>query len=322
LSLQCFFVHPLDKIIKGNTVFWTGKYMCLYPNGTWLQLTTVDTRKLDAQCEVIGNLKNNTDCPCDINKLEQLYAVRYSLVQFYCFYPDRRLIQMNMLEPNATSKTCLTSSPPFVVPLVVSVSIAILIIITVIFVAVYRRKKPADFRQMIACLDPRLLTGILMALLSKAPTPSDEETIVDISFDAFVACYNGDWCRVDREVVSKLCDLGLKIITDQEILPGTCMLEALLEITKRYRSIVLFLSPEFVTDEWCCTVARQCTVSQCHLVPIIYRPFEISNHELMFTNILKHYLPMNWSEEVEQQERILLELRDRLMNDTQARIVH
>ena len=69
-------------------------------------------------------------------------------------------------------------------------------------------------------------------------------------------------------------------------------------------------------------VARQATVSRCTLVPLVYRPVELDDNELMFTNILNNYLPIYWSEDIEQQEIIVNELKFRLTEDAHTRAVH
>jgi len=294
-------------------------YMCLYPNGSWLNLATVDTYLLEEQCKVVSDVVNNTKCPCEYDKLQLLYDVRYSLSQFYCNYSDGTSIQMKLLQPNVASKVCLTTTPRFVIPVLVVASIVIIVIITVVFIAVYRYRKPQDFQQIIACLDPGRLTGALIALLADIGQ-TDEEMNIEVSYDAYFAYYSGQGYQLDQEVISKLTALGLKIVTEEEILPGALISDILEEVTSKCRSMVLVLTPEFMTDPGLCNLTKRALVSRCAIVPLVYRRLELNEDELLFTNILKTHFPIYWPEDNGDWERVLRELTDRLLDDTRTRV--
>ena len=61
----------------------------------------------------------------------------------------------------------------------------ILIIITTVFIIIYKRKKPGNCRQLIECLDPLRLIGVLMALLSDVESRAKEIDAPDVLYDAY-----------------------------------------------------------------------------------------------------------------------------------------
>jgi len=67
LSYLCnasFLVRWVQLSRKKITFTRLVDYTCLYPNGSWLNLATVDTYLLDEQCKFVSELVNNTKCPC------------------------------------------------------------------------------------------------------------------------------------------------------------------------------------------------------------------------------------------------------------------
>ena len=187
LSCLCNASSFLRWIQSNTEIIFTGllHYVCLYPNGTWLNLTTIDAHQLDSQCQIIDDIKNNTDCPCDISKLKLLYNVRYSLAEHYCFYPDGKLIQMKMLNPDFAAKACLTKIPMFLFSVVVSVSVLVIAIVTTVFVVIYRRKRRREFDKLLACLNPMLITEMLMRRLSEEEPLVEEEIQAENRYDAY-----------------------------------------------------------------------------------------------------------------------------------------
>jgi len=99
--------------LQSKKVHFQTELQCLYTNRTWLKLESVDTYLLDDQCKLIRELKNNTNCPCDYKQLQLFYTIRYSLANFYCFYPDGKFVQMKLLESRAASQACSTTIQSF-----------------------------------------------------------------------------------------------------------------------------------------------------------------------------------------------------------------
>jgi len=163
-------------------------------------------------------------------------------------------------------------------------------------------------------LDPGRLTGALIALLADIGQ-TDEEMNIEISYDAYFAYHSGEAYQLDQEVISKLSALGLKIVTEEEILLGADISDILQEVTSKCKSVVLVLAPEFVRDPGLCNLTKRALVARCAVVPFVYRSLELNENELMFTNILKTHFPTYWPEDSR-----LRELTDRLLDDTRTRV--
>jgi len=168
-------------------------------------------------------------------------------------------------------------------------------------------------------LDPGRLAGALMALLADIGQ-TDEEMNIEVSYDAYFAYYSREGYQLDREVISKLTALGLKIVTEEEILPGALISDILQEVTSKCRSMVLVLTPEFVRDPGLCNLTKRALVARCAIVPLVYRRLELNEDELLFTNILKTHFPIYWPRDNGNCESVLSELTDRLLDDTPTRV--
>ena len=70
---------------------------------------SVATGQLESSCHVINELKNNAKCPCDVEELQLLYEVRYSLAEYYCchcYYPDGKITEMKLLSSDTILMPC------------------------------------------------------------------------------------------------------------------------------------------------------------------------------------------------------------------------
>jgi len=310
------------QTVQGITFVGYDKYTCLYPNGSWPLLKDVKLNELANQCQYLPTkLDNNSACTCDEEKLERLYEIRFALAQYFCIYPSGLSMQMNLL-PKRILGTCsvnLFTSGKFIGPIVAGIALLIIVTTVVVFVVVYRRKHPIKYKSLLdQCLDVTGIIGALMRALSNRQSTTPEYEY------AFVAYHNDDWLKLREEtILSRLRDSGIRINTENEDwIPGFARQETLLDTIVKSRKIVLVISPSFVSDDWCKYVVLQAIRRLHAVVPLVIIPVEMDESELTFRNIMEVCRPIHWSEEPEQQERIISELVARLAENVDGEIMN
>jgi len=306
--------------VKGIRFVGYDQYKCLYPNGLTL-VKNVQVSELSKLCEYLPTtLENNTACTCEKDKLNQLFEIRYALAQYYCTYPSGVSVQMSLLDPTMILGTCGTTWPSvqFIGGLVAGIAVLLIIITIVVFVVVYKRKRPVEYKRFVERLDINRLTGALMKVLAKRWS-----TTPDYEYDAFVAYHNDDWSKLRNDsVLSRLSKTGITIYTENENgIPGEDRLDQLLDTIAKCRHLVLVVSPSFASDDWCKCITQRAVRRLHAIVPLILIPINLEKSELTFNNILDMCKPIYWSDEPTQQEGILNEMKARLTVDFKHQIV-
>ena len=235
----------LQKIVEFIDL---SSYTCLYPNGTWVNMLSVDTVSLVSQCKVIETLINNSVCPCDIEIEQNYYNIRYSLAQFYCINIEQVSVQMTSL--NLTRYGCpdYRTGSIFISSVVGGGSLILLVLTVIGFSIFYRYRRPKEFQTMLDCLGPRRIAGYLMAILFSGHETEESKQFL---YDVFVTYHMDDKNDITREILLDLSKFGFKLVTEEQFVTGASKLEAILEAIAECRSIIIVLTPRFVRDDWC-----------------------------------------------------------------------
>jgi Leucine-rich repeat (LRR) protein len=96
LSCLCNATSFINWIQTQTNIDFTNlvTYQCLYPDGTWPNLLSVNTTALISECAaVLQELNNNSPCPCSSQTKDDLYKMRYALAEYYCEASDGTLFR-------------------------------------------------------------------------------------------------------------------------------------------------------------------------------------------------------------------------------------
>jgi hypothetical protein len=223
---------------------------------------------------------------------------------------------MKTLNVNSSKFECADyrSSPVFIGSIVGGGATLLLAIIVVIFIALYRNRRPREFQKMLDCLGPRAIVGYLMAVLG-SDTSCDREKV--FSYDAFVAYDNEDREIVKRCILTDLSKYGFKLVTEEQFATGASKLEAILEAIEECRLIIFILTPNFVANNWCRDIVIRSSKRQHAIVPVVFAELRLDETDFLLDNIIKTCRPIHWCQtpsQIYSNERsdVLLKIVNRL----------
>lgn len=93
-------------------------------------MNEIKSDDFENQCNVINDVVNNSDCPCEVEQYDRLKAIRFSLAEYYCRDLDDNLMQMKTyqvtFQPNCRS---VFRSATFIISLTVGVFLALVVVV-------------------------------------------------------------------------------------------------------------------------------------------------------------------------------------------------
>ena len=88
------------------------------------------------------------------------------------------------------------------------------------------------------------------------------------------------------------------------------------------RVILLVMSPAFIQDGWCRDVAIRDTTLRPHaVIPLVYKHLELEDDDLTFKNVLESCRPIDWSDDLHEQEIAFEKLMERITGDGNLEIM-
>jgi len=282
------FVRQLQDWVAKREVHVPGfeGYRCLYPNGSKLVSSRVDVDQLLADCDVLTQVKNGSDCPCDDDIRRRLGLVRLSLHGYVCRRPDGELVSMSVqLLPTCPD---FFRSATFIAPVVVGSVLALVLAVTLVFL--YRHRKDERLHRIIERVG---MSRIARLVFQHDMTRNYDELPSEFTYENDVFLYIQE---NEDENVRHLFDVELcarRQVLKHGYFSVGLKLETLLKDVQTCRWLVPVLSPNFVNDGKCCHFIALAQYNRPHaIVPVVWNKFRTKL--LTIKSLMNTAEPVTW----------------------------
>jgi hypothetical protein len=134
LSCLCnniYFVKWFAAVSGDNVIYFPNadSYECILPNGSRALIRRIDVIELENRCQVLQQIHNESDCPCDDITRDQLKRIPLSLEKYYCRNVKDELVSMTGILPACIN---IYVTAQFLAPVIVGSVVVIALIVSLI----------------------------------------------------------------------------------------------------------------------------------------------------------------------------------------------
>jgi hypothetical protein len=291
LSCLCnniYFVKWFAAVSGDNVIYFPNadSYECILPNGSRALIRRIDVNELANRCQVLQQIHNESDCPCDDITRDQLKRIPLSLEKYYCRNVKSELVSMTGNLPACIN---IYVTAQFLAPVIVGSVVVIALVVSLILV--YRYRHNERLQPIVDCFGIERIIGHALRLLMLKTGGEDQASF---SHDIFLHVHQLD-SRAEKFIADELSTLRT-IVTPINLIGGFFVLEAENECTRRCRWIVPVLTPTSVADARFIRYINRVLFDRPHaLVPIVWTPLTADDyHKSTIDELFKLRDPLCW----------------------------
>jgi hypothetical protein len=291
LSCLCnniYFVKWFAAVSGDNVIYFPNadRYECILPNGSRALIRRIDVNELANRCQVLQQIHNKSDCPCDDITQDQLKRIPLSLEKYYCRNVKGELVSMTGNLPACIN---IYVTAQFLAPVIVGGVVAVALIVSLILM--YRYRHNERLQPIVDCLGIDRIIGHALRLLMLKTGREDQASF---THDIFLHVHQLDG-HVENFIAGELSTLRA-VLTPNNLIGGVFILEAENECTRRCRWIVPVLTPTSVADARFIRYINRVLFDRPHaLVPIVWTPLTADDyHKSTIDELFKLGDPLCW----------------------------
>jgi len=302
LSCHCNntdFVRWISTSTTSKLIYFNDfeNYKCILPNGSWVYIGDVNVTALEDQCSIIKqNPKlNGSDCTCDHVLRKRLKLIQFSLEEYFCWNSDRELVSMKNLPPTCEN---LYRRAQFIVPVVGVGVLFIALVASLVLLYLYRDNKYVQ--PIVECLNFDHLLGYALNLLMLRSRNEDQTTF---AYDIFLYAHTLDY-NIQLAISERLSTLR-GVLTQDQLAPGSLILDSLNECTKTCRWLIVVLTPDSVADLLFVDFITRALFERPHaLIAVVWKPLTADdNNNKTLAELFRMTDPLCWPGDANEERR-------------------